>query len=223
MADLIDILESFNRKERFFLVAQALNGRQENPAFTLSDDFRRELGDKVGVSIPTERVFVGMDYHLNWVHASLVLSHPEKYGKGPFSRGPDIVRPRDQEDVDLLVAFEEKSLFNLIFIEAKAYDDGKLAGYSRKEPSDQLNRKVQRLKLIFDSYGKDFSDVKPRLCLALGKEPEVRSVQHWPKWALEPDGKPNYLKLDLPTDRKRVQCCDGENRPSEKGNFFRCL
>ena len=227
MDDLLKILESFNRKERFFLVAQALGQMRGDgkPAFTLSPAFKEKLEEKVGVTVPEEpeKVFVAMDYHLNWVHASLVLSHPEKYGESPFRRDPDIVRPRDQEDVDLLVAFEEKSIFNLIFIEAKAYDDGKLAGYSRKEPSDQLSRKVRRLKLIFDSYGKDFSDVKPRLCLALGKEPEVRSVEHWPKWALEPDGKPNYLKLDLPSDRKRVQCCDGENRPSEKGNFFRCL
>ena len=219
MPDLINILESFNRKERFFLVAQALG----NPKFELSDDFRQKLGDTVGVSIPTEKVFVAMDYHLNWVHASLVLSRPEKYGNSPFRRDPDIVKPRDQQDVDLLVAFEEKPFFNLIFIEAKGYDDGKLADYSRKDPSDQLEKKVRRLTKIFDSYGKDFSDVKPRLCLVLGKEPAVQSVEHWPDWALEPDGKPNYLRLDLPEDRKRVQCCNGNNQPSEKGEFFRCL
>ena len=41
--DLVKLLERFNRKERFFLVGDALG----NHDFCLSDDFRRRLKDAI--------------------------------------------------------------------------------------------------------------------------------------------------------------------------------
>ena len=63
MSDLLELLESFNRKERFFLVSQAV-GR-----FQLSDDFRRELGEEINLKIP-RGAFTAMDYHLDWLTAA---------------------------------------------------------------------------------------------------------------------------------------------------------
>ena len=69
MATLLEYLESFNRKERFFLVGEALG----NPAFRLSSDFRTRLGAVFGLAIPNDAL-VAMDYHLDWIYASLVLA-----------------------------------------------------------------------------------------------------------------------------------------------------
>ena len=76
MTDLIKILESFNRKERFFLLAQALGcSNSGEPAFSLSDSFRTQLNANIDVAIPL-KVFVAMDYHLDWLQAA--LAHSEK-------------------------------------------------------------------------------------------------------------------------------------------------
>ena len=55
MSDFIDNLKRFNRKERFFLVGMALG----NPAFQLSDAFRKQLNNLLKVDIP-EQTFCAM-------------------------------------------------------------------------------------------------------------------------------------------------------------------
>ena len=60
MMTLIERLESFNRKERFFLIGDALG----NQSFQLSDDFRTRLGTAFGIQ-PPSNTFVAMDYHLD--------------------------------------------------------------------------------------------------------------------------------------------------------------
>ena len=60
MSDLLKILESFNRKERFFLIAQALGqyskgvGQEKKPEFTLCEEFRADLSEKVNIEVPKE-------------------------------------------------------------------------------------------------------------------------------------------------------------------------
>ena len=66
---LIEWLESFNRKERFFLIGNALG----NTDFSLSDEYRTKLGAVLGIHPPKD-AFVAMDYHLDWIHAGLFLS-----------------------------------------------------------------------------------------------------------------------------------------------------
>ena len=67
----IENLKLFNRKERFHLIGCALG----NPLFTLSTDFM----DKISKMFSNEFVipdtaFVAMDYHLDWIYASLFLA-----------------------------------------------------------------------------------------------------------------------------------------------------
>ena len=71
MMTLLEHLESFNRKERFFLIGEALGNR----AFQLSTDFRTRLSEAFGIEPPSS-AFVAMDYHLDWIHASLFLTLP---------------------------------------------------------------------------------------------------------------------------------------------------
>ena len=66
---LIEWLEAFNRKERFFLVGNALG----NTNFNLSDEYRTKLHSVLGIH-PPQHSFVAMDYHLDWIHAGLFLS-----------------------------------------------------------------------------------------------------------------------------------------------------
>ena len=60
MSDLIRHLRSFNRKERFILLSDAL-GKER-----LADDFRTRVGDCIGVRVPAD-AYVAMDYHLDWL------------------------------------------------------------------------------------------------------------------------------------------------------------
>ena len=71
MMTLMEHLESFNRKERFFLVGNALG----NPDFHLSTDFQTKLNTAFGIQ-PPNSAFVAMDYHLDWLHAGPFLALP---------------------------------------------------------------------------------------------------------------------------------------------------
>ena len=134
MIDLIEILESFNRKERFFLISHALGLRSnsDEPAFSLSNCFRKQLNTNIDVAIPPEPegVFVAMDYHLDWLQAALILAHTNQDEKSKFCNGSkeDQVIKGTQEDIDLLVAFKAGEKFHLILVEAKAY-----SGWTNKQ------------------------------------------------------------------------------------------
>lgn len=203
MPDLIEILESFNRKERFFLISHVLNGRQENE-FTLSPDFRKELSstfDGVEIPEPPERVFVAMDYHFDWLYASLEKWKAIKAGKpekstfrNPWSEFCDkhgkkvrVVRG-SSEDVDLLVAFRKGDLYHLIMVEAKAY-----SGWT----NSQLASKAKRLQEIFGENGMARQEVKPHFCLIGPKESTKLETSSLPDW-MKPGGNLLWLDLSLP-------------------------
>ncbi|MGL4354938.1 MAG: hypothetical protein ACRCTP_13820 [Aeromonas popoffii] len=62
-------LKSFNRKERFYLVGQMLG----NPDFRMDDKQLDKISKLIDVEIPRE-YFAAMDYHLDWIYASLHLT-----------------------------------------------------------------------------------------------------------------------------------------------------
>jgi hypothetical protein len=109
---LIDYLQSFNRKECFYLVGAALG----NPGFALSADFRAAVGARLGLALP-EGAFVAMDYHLDWLCASLYL-HGHGGDRGPHPNAGRLIRAQ-QEDIDLLVTYQEQRACRLILLEAK--------------------------------------------------------------------------------------------------------
>ena len=78
-------LEEFNRKERFFLVGMALG----NPEFRLGEEFRERLAQKLSLQVPRD-AFVAMDYHLDWLAASLFLAANEG-NPGPYKRDKNII------------------------------------------------------------------------------------------------------------------------------------
>ena len=200
MTDLLKILESFNRKERFFLIAQALGcSSSGEPAFSLSDSLRDQLEAKIDVAIPLEPelVFVAMDYHLDWLQAALTLAHASQGEKSKFSNegeeGPVI--EGTPEDVDLLVAFKAGETFHLILVEAKAY-----SGWTNK----QLSSKADRLRTIFGEDGKKWCDVQPYFWAMGPKESKGLETELLPKWMLDNDDKLQWLPLQLPKGKRRV-------------------
>jgi hypothetical protein len=66
MSNIVDWLILFNRKERYYLIRQALG------TFILGDEFRQALSEAIGVPIP-DNTRTLMDYHLDWVYASVRL------------------------------------------------------------------------------------------------------------------------------------------------------
>ena len=200
MPDLIEILESFNRKERFFLLAQALGHRSKegDANFKLDAKFREELCRKLGLDIPCD-AFVAMDYHLDWLHASLIYF--ERGQEAPlFGRNYETVDGKQcavmkgtQEDSDLLVAFHSKQdeIYNIILVEAKAY-----SGWT----NSQLKSKADRLRQIFCDDGKRYSKVKPYFCLMGPSVSAGLDYQVLPRWTKR-QGQPVWLELPLPVKK----------------------
>jgi len=160
---IIDRLKMFNRKERDHLMKFALCEKPEAPE--ISDSLWALIRRNSGTKPPhPKNMFVGMDYHLNWLHAALATAddgvdelanhranewHPEtsleKQGKN--------VTPvqGNQEDVDLLVAWVDPvpKRLEIVLIEAKLD-----SGWGSK----QFKSKKERLTLIRQDAAKRHPD-----------------------------------------------------------------
>ena len=204
---LIEWLGSFNRKERFFLIGNALG----NTNFSLSDEYRSKLDSALGIHPPKDS-FVAMDYHLDWIHASLFLSSStNQLNKVHENSGPIVTA--NQEDIDLLVAFEDSGVTHLLMIEAKA-----ATGWTNK----QTLSKADRLRGMFGEEGKKYPDVKPSFCLTSPRPPQLLDSKKWPSW-MAPGGQPIWLELQVPAGRRRITRCDQAGKSSADGNFFRVI
>ncbi len=112
----IDNLKSFNRKERFYLIGLALDNRD----FELGQRFWKALNDELHLGVPEKPrdLFCAMDYHLDWIYASLELSQAQ--GDESPRTVPSDKMNFTQQDVDLLIAFENSDKqCRLIMVEAK--------------------------------------------------------------------------------------------------------
>ena len=176
----LDLLQAFNRKERYHLLRDAVIGGP----FPLTGDFKARLAHAVGLEpIPKDAdVYVAMDYHFDWIAAALYLA--EQYGEEgpsdssssePFKRadwhvsdnshnpnkygaeGEGKVIHGNQEDVDLLVAYIRDGLLQLLLVEAKVE-----SGWS----GSQLESKGDRVADIFGQKGEKFGFVDARFVLA---------------------------------------------------------
>ena len=207
MSDLIDHLRSFNRKERFILLREAL-GRD-----TLGDAFRRRLGDAIGTAVP-DGAFVAMDYHLDWLQMALYLAatpsptHPIPKGDvlGSGQQGFN----ENQMDIDLLVAFDEGATTRLLLLEAKME-----TGWTNR----QMLRKAERLRQIFGDRP-DRSLADPCFLLVSPRRPQQLKVDTWPGWMTR-GGDPIWMKLPRPTGLRKVTRCATDGRPSANGDFLR--
>jgi hypothetical protein len=204
MMTLMEHLESFNRKERFFLVGNAL-GKTD---FQLSAEFQVKLREAFGIQ-PPNHAFVAMDYHLDWLHAGLFLALPEN-DEEDVHLNIESVASGNQEDIDLLVVFEAEDITHLILIEAKA-----ATGWTNK----QTLSKAERLQRIFGKDGARYPRVKPYFGLTSPRPPKQLESDLWPAWMTR-HSQPIWFELKVPTGRRRVTRCDSEGRQTAEGDFF---
>ena len=185
MSLLIDNLAAFNRKERFHLLAFALDWQPKD--MPLGRQFIDAIGAKIGCKISdSSSIFMAMDYHLDWLYAALYLT---EHRLSPSSvRNPVDKRNRcqiagTQEDIDLLVAFACDNTAHgthLVLVEAKGDTSWSTA---------QLASKAKRLKAILpDSHSQSGAlQLTPHFILASPSPPQnagiLGAIASLPEWA----------------------------------------
>ena len=203
MSELITHLQSFNRKERFILLREALGA----DTFSLDDGFRERLGEVVGATVPAA-AFVAMDYHLDWLQMALYLAATPS---PPSPIPSDDLFKANQEDVDLLVAFDGAATTHLVLVEAKME-----TGWT----NSQLCSKAQRLRLIFGTGRPGAHLAKPYFVLASPNRPERLKTDDWPD-CMTRAGEPVWMELRRPPDLRKVTRCTKDRRASAGGGFLR--
>ena len=205
MANLIDHLKAFNRKERFILLNEALGFHGHS--FCMSANFSQRLSDCLGFRVP-ENAFVAMDYHLDWLQMALWLAdHADTEATFP-NEGLVFA---NQQDIDLLVAFEGETTTRLILIEAKGDTD---------RSQDQLDLKCARLELIFGRGRPGTSRVTPDFILMSPEKPTRMDTTSWPSW-MKVNGKARWLELRLPDGLLKVSRCTRAGGSSADGTYLK--
>ena len=214
--ELIGVLKELNSKERFWLLwnmigeksDEHLAARNFNPEgkFELAKPFRTLLKEKLGLAVDVPATaFWAMDYHIDWLWGAKNATQ----GKCKCDDG----YKGQQEDIDLIVAFEDRdsSKTHLVLIEAKG-----VTSWSNK----QARRKARRLRNIFGEEGNEWIGVQPYYVLMSPKESSNVDVKDWPEWTKTHNGKPRYwIDLTVPADLKMVTRCDGKGNSSKSGRY----
>lgn len=206
MTNLVQTLRQFNRKERFFLVGLALGNRD----FRLSDGFRGQLEHCFKLKIPRD-AFCAMDYHFDWFYASLVLHCVED--KGNIFKNDGNLVSANQEDIDLIVAFQQDGTCHILLIEAKG-----VTGWS----NSQLNSKAKRFAEMLEQLKKHerFKSVALHFCIISPVEPKGLATKGWPDWMC-PNGTVPWLELPSPeVELKRVSRCNPKGKPDARGKHW---
>ncbi|QSX42149.1 hypothetical protein [Shewanella cyperi] len=204
--EIIEHLKSFNRKERFHLVGQLLG----NTEFNLDPNILQKILDLLHLDTPIS-YFSAMDYHLDWIYASLELAHV--HGNKPRSRVPSCIKAT-QEDVDFLLAFgDESGKTHIIMIEAKGD-----TSFTNK----QLQSKANRLSAIFGKDNEKWSNVVPHFLICSPIKPNRLKINNIPSFMLNKNNDNfNWFRLDMPLNQKKVTRCHPDGKASEDGEFWK--
>ncbi|MFM4972872.1 hypothetical protein ACEUCG_15290 [Aeromonas veronii] len=210
--NLIDNLKSFNRKERFYLIGQMLG----NPEFRMDDNQLDKISNLIGLTIP-RKYFAAMDYHLDWIYASLYLT--KNNYKSCVERNfikengieTDYQISGTQEDVDFLLAFvDENKITHLVMIEAKGdsyFSNG------------QLDSKNKRFKAIFGNEN-TWPNVRPHFIICSPKEPQKINIEE-PAYFMFKDLKLPWIELDMGDEKNKVTRCDQNGKSSNNGKNWK--
>lgn len=207
---LIENLKSFNRKERFYLVGQMLG----NPDFRMDKTQLAEISKLIGTTIPSE-YFAAMDYHLDWIYASLFLI--QEHDKKTFPRNfidnkqkIDLQISGTQEDVDFLLAFvDHENTTHIVMIEAKG--DSYFS-------NTQLNSKNKRFNAIFGDEN-TWPNVRPHFLLCSPKEPQNVSIEE-PAYFIFRSSKLLWLELDMGDGKNKVTRWGKNDKPCSDGKYW---
>ena len=206
MQDLIEYLKDLNSKERFFLVGQVLG----NPSFTPAAEFRGKLGGLLEIPIPADALSA-MDYHIDWLYASLFLANHSKPNE-IYSNENQVIKAQ-QEDVDWLIAFKKQNEYHIVLIEAKG-----VTGWTNK----QMNSKANRLGEIFGEHGDHWIGVVPHFVIMSPSQPRGLSVKNWPQW-MASNGKILWLELSVSEYLTRVCRCTEQGEENRNGKSWKVV
>ena len=200
--NVIENLQKLNSKERFWLIGHALG----NDGFHVSAPFRSELATALGnkTTVP-ENAFVAMDYHLDWLFASLQMAFHLEASK-VYPPAPEITG--NQEDADLLIAFESSDgVCHIVIIEAKG-----VSGFT----NDQLLSKAKRLRVIFED-GR-FPGVQPHFILVSPPRWRLQQINttEWPTW-MRNGASFYWMELPIPRGLQKVTRSDATGKANQKG------
>ncbi|QXA14985.1 hypothetical protein I6L33_18370 [Aeromonas sp. FDAARGOS 1403] len=208
---LIDNLKSFNRKERFYLIGQMLG----NPEFRMDDNQLDKISKLIGLTIP-RKYFAAMDYHLDWIYASLYLTQKNPTGRVErnFIEENEIAIDYQisgtQEDVDFLLAFvDHENTTHIVMIEAKG---------DNYFSNSQLDSKNKRFKAIFGN--KDtWPNVKPHFLICSPKEPQNVSIEE-PAYFIFKSSKLLWLELNMGDGKNKVTRWGKDDKPCSDGIYW---
>jgi hypothetical protein len=210
--NLIDNFKSFNRKERFYLIGQML----EKPAFRMDDKQLDEISKLIKVKIPSE-YFAAMDYHLDWIYASLFLT--ENDANIAFERNftekdgikIDYQISGTQEDVDFLLAFvDHENTTHIVMIEAKG--DSYFS-------NAQLDSKNKRFKAICGNEN-TWPNVRPHFIICSPKKPQKINIEE-PAYFMFKEFKLPWLELDMGDGKNKITRCVQNGKPSNNGEHWK--
>jgi len=217
MNRIIENLRRLNRKERFHLLQSVLHGGSPgSDSFTLSAEFRENLGRELKLEVPSD-AFAAMDYQLDWIYVALYLAlqNPEE---GALVPKPGDWFNHDQEDTDLLVAFEspgEPPTCHLVLVEAKC-DTG--------WTNAQVESKLARLQSIHNALQlTEASPVAFHWLLTSPRRPEgLRpDSSSWLDWGSD-EGGWHWIEMPVGPHCRAVRC-DAEGSPDRRGDFWRLI
>ncbi|HDZ8846633.1 hypothetical protein [Aeromonas veronii] len=210
--NLIDNLKSFNRKERFYLIGQMLG----NPEFRMDDNQLDKISNLIGLTIP-RKYFAAMDYHLDWIYASLYLTQNNPTGRVErnFIEESEIETDYQisgtQEDVDFLLAFvDENKITHLVMIEAKGdsyFSNG------------QLDSKNKRFKAIFGNEN-TWPNVRPHFIICSPKKPQKINIEE-PAYFTFKNSKLLWLELNMSDGKNKVTRCNKDDKPCSNGKHWK--
>lgn len=214
MSSLVKALDRLNRKERFWLLSDAVgreipdNVRRQivlSPGFIVKLQNELRTGDHPNLTIP-EDAWWAFDYHLDWLFA--VLAFAPKYQldfdprPNPVADFGDKYIRGTQEDCDLIIAFDS----TIILLEAKVGES-----WSNR----QLTSKMRRLKRL------EWPEDLKRYFVLASPRPQGRvNFDKWPDWAFKrkENLEPYWIKLELPDESKNWLKV---TRDDKEGKFWR--
>lgn len=191
---LVERLRRFNAKERYWLVRQVLGHFDPCP------EFIRAVAAAIQVEEPrADEVYAAMDYHLNWLWAALT---PHTPGDGmPAPRDAADANPirNNQEDVDLLLAWERADgITQIVLGEAKCttpFTPGQLESKWKRfaairHAADRRDRVDMKLLLVSPPGTQPRKEwLTPFVELGLGDAWIPLSIDDWPDrgfWVVVP-------------------------------------
>lgn len=205
--NLTAALARFNRKERYWLIRNALGPSSE----WLDAGFRARLAKAIGADLPAD-AWWAMDYHLDWLVGALTLVSCGERGFEPQRNDAGLVKG-SQEDMDLVVAFDD----TLVLVEAKGD-----TAWSNAQFGSKIDR-LERLRMA----GLLPQSIKIFLVLMSPGRPDGLAPPQgktWQSWMCDAEGRPLHVPLAMPDDFLKVTRWNGEAQAaSADGDCWRIV